>query len=233
MLIAQPKIVLKLDDIGVANHLCKAGQVMDYLLQKSIKASYGLIANRLDETAFSTLSKYINATNSRDERMVELWHHGFDHSNNNLSNNNKEFSGTSYGFQKKHFNDANQLIIKKLGVQMHTFGAPYNAADSVTLKVISENSNYKLIFFPSLDVGKHLKITSLNNRVDMEKGVGNPNYEYFVSNYEKNVVYQQSFMIIQGHPNNWTIEQFNEFTKTIDFLVLKGCEFVLPFELVK
>jgi len=52
---AQHKVILKLDDIGVKNGVCVAKPVMDYLLQKNIKASYGVIANRLDSTALSTL----------------------------------------------------------------------------------------------------------------------------------------------------------------------------------
>ena len=231
--LAQPKIVLKFDDIGVTNHVCKASPVMDYLLQREIKASYGVIAKKIDNTALATLSKYIQAENSKGEKMVEFWHHGFDHSNNNPPNNKKEFSGTSYEFQKKHFNDADQMVLRELGVQMITFGAPFNVADSTTLKVISENSNYKLIFFSGLTISTYPEITGLNNRVNLEKGVGNPNYEYFVSQYEKNVGFQKSFMVLQGHPNNWTEQQFNEFIKVIDFLVQKRCEFILPLQLLK
>jgi len=230
---AQHKVVLKLDDIGVKNGVCVAKPVMDYLLQKNIKASYGVIANRLDGTALSTLGKYIEAKNTKGENIVEIWHHGYDHTNNNTAANLHEFKGTSYGFQKTHFNKADSLVKERLGIQMHSFGSPFNAVDSITLKVIAENPNYKSLMFFWGSLGKEPQLTRLNNRVDLENGVGNPDYDYFVKDLAKHADYKKSFIVLQGHPNQWNEAKIEQFKKVIDYLIKQRFEFVLPIDLIQ
>ncbi|MXV17056.1 DUF2334 domain-containing protein [Hufsiella ginkgonis] len=228
----QTKIVLKLDDIGAAANTTKAAAVMDYLVERQVKFTLGVIADRLDSTALNVLGKYIGATNAKGEPLLEIWHHGLDHTNTNPPGKSQEFRGTSYDFQKRHFDGADQRVLKYLGVQMHAFGSPYNAIDSTTLKVVSENPAYNVVMFAGGKFPAPGKLTRLNNRVDMENGTGNTNYAFFVSNYAKSS-YKGSNMILQGHPPMWTPEQFGEFKKILDFLISEKCVFVLPGELVQ
>lgn len=232
-LYAQNKVVLKLDDIGVSKGVCVATPIMDYLLQKDIKTSYGVIANRLDETALATLGKYIHAKNSKGESLVEIWHHGYDHSNTNLPANLQEFKGTNYAFQKMHFAKADSLVKSRLGIQMQSFGSPFNAVDSTTLKVIAENPNYNAVMFFWDSLGKEPQLTRLNNRVDLENGVGNPDFAHFVADFNKHLHYKQTAMVLQGHPNQWNEAKMEQFKKIIDFLIEQKFSFVLPVELVK
>ena len=230
---AQHKVILKLDDIGVNKGVCVAKPVLEYLLQKNIKASYGVIANRLDSTALSTLAKYMYAKYTKGENLVEIWHHGYDHTNNNTSANLHEFKGTSYDFQKAHFNKADSLVKVRLGIQMHSFGSPFNAVDSTTLKVIADNPNYKMLMFFWDSLGKEPQLTRLNNRVDLENGVGNPDYDYFVKDLAKHADYKKSFIVLQGHPNQWDEAKVSQFKKVIDYLIEQRFEFVLPIGLVQ
>jgi len=230
-LLAQNKVVLKLDDIEANNNTSRALPVMDYLLQREIKASYGVIAKRLDETALNVLGKYINATNAKGEKLIEIWHHGFDHTNNNPPAKNQEFKGTDYAFQKQHFEDADQRVKKYLGVQMHSFGSPYNAVDSNTLKVIAENPNYKTVMFFWESPSKEKQIRRLNNRINLEKETGKPDFESFVIDYNKHPEYQKSNIVLQGHPNQWDAAKFEQFKLIIDFLISKKSEFVLASEI--
>jgi peptidoglycan/xylan/chitin deacetylase (PgdA/CDA1 family) len=222
---AGPKIILKLDDLAVKNGLCKFAPTLDYLLKKQIKAGLGAIANRMDNTALNTLSPYLNAINTNGEKLFEIWNHGLDHVN-------PEFKGTPYQYQKDHFEEADKLVSKLLGVQLHSFGTPYNASDSVTCKVISENQNYKVFMFARITAPASSGIFNLDNRVNMENGTGNPEYDFFVKNYNKFKGRYSDYMTLQGHPNQWTPETLGQFKKIIDFLISEGCEFVLPYDYV-
>jgi peptidoglycan/xylan/chitin deacetylase (PgdA/CDA1 family) len=210
----------------VKKGICDFTPTLDYLLQKQLKAGLGAVANRMDTTSKTTLNSYLNATNARGEKLFEIWNHGFDHVR-------PEFQETGYDYQKVHFEEADHLIKKQLGIQMQTFGAPYNACDSVTNKVISENPNYKVFLFNSLKQNPRNGITYLDHRVNMENGTGNPEFSYFIENYTKSKGKYTDYMILQGHPNKWTPEILEQFKKIIDFLILEGCEFVLPNEYSK
>jgi hypothetical protein len=142
---APPKIILKLDDFQAKNNSSLAIPVLDYLMQKKIKAGFGAVAGRFDSTAFSVLKKYLEATNSKGEELFEVWNHGLEHVN-------PEFTGTGYAYQKDHFEKADALIRKYLGIQMHSFGTPFNTNDSTTFRVIAENSNYKIFMFPKVNL---------------------------------------------------------------------------------
>lgn len=93
---AAPKIILKLDDLSVKNGVCAFTPTMDYLVQKQLKAGLGIIAGRNDRTALKTLRPYLQATNPKGEKLIEIWHHGLDHSKT-------EFKDSTYEVQKLHF----------------------------------------------------------------------------------------------------------------------------------
>ena len=211
-----PKIILKLDDFMVKDGQCGCIPTLDYLKSKQVKAALGAVVMRIDSTVFQVWSPYMEAKNDRGEKLFELWHHGWDHKK-------PEFLGTGYDYQKKHFDRANDLILKYLGVQMHTFGTPHNISDEETNRVISENPNYKVFMLSSKVPSVNNGILYIDNRVNMENGTGNPQFNYFKEEYK-------DYMILQGHPSMWTTEKLEEFKKIVDFLTAEGCEFVLPYE---
>lgn len=221
-----PKVILKLDDLSAENGVCRCIPTFDYLMYKQIKAGFGAIASRFDNTALTILKPYLDAKNAKGEPLFEIWHHGLDHVK-------PEFSGTTYEYQKKHFEEADKRIKLWLETQMCSFGTPYNASDSVTNRVISENTNYKVFIFASQTPTHQNGILYINNRVNIEKGTGNPDYLFFTENYTKLKEKYSDYIILQAHPNDWTPEKLEEFSKIIDFLLSKGCEFVLPNEYYK
>ena len=220
---AAPKIILKLDDLSVKNGVCQFVPTLDFLMKKKIKAALGIIAIRNDSSASMTLNPYLSVKNAKGESLFEIWHHGLDHVR-------PEFLGTGYEFQKSHFEEADQLVKKLLGIQMHTFGTPYNNSDSVTNLVFIENPNYKVFLFGGKTTNDTNGILYLDNRVNIENGTGNPEFGYFKENYTKNKDKFTDYMILQGHPNKWTPEKLEQFNKIIEFLISEGCEFVLPYE---
>ncbi len=218
------RIILKLDDLKALNGTCAFKPILDYLIEKQVKAGLGAIADYFDNTSIATLSAYINATNGSGDKIFEVWHHGLNHVD-------PEFKGTTYDYQKAHFDQATQKIITYLGVQMHSFGTPFNASDANTSKVMSEDPDYKVFIFPSIDAPATTKILNMDNRVNMENGTGNPEYSYFVTNFNNNKTKYTDYMVLQGHPNSWTTTtKKDQFKQIIEFLILQGCEFVLPYD---
>jgi lysophospholipase L1-like esterase len=218
------KIILKLDDFSASAGISAATPVLDYLITKQVKTAIGFIADRNDATALSVFSSYLNQTNASGDKLFEVWHHGLDHVN-------PEFGATTYAYQKSHFDQANQLILDGLRVQMYSFGAPYNATDATTNTVISENPIYKVTMFSDPAAAASTGILNLTNRVNMETATGVPNYAAFVSNYNANKGTYTDYMVLQGHPNAYTTTaKMDEFKQIIDFLISEGVEFVLPYD---
>lgn len=223
VLVAQPKIILKLDDLEVKNGVCPSTLTLDYLVRNKIKAGLGFIANRLDNSASKTLQQYILAKNFDGERLFEIWNHGFDHVR-------PEFLGTGYAYQKNHFDRATKIIEELLGVKLRTFGTPYNESDSITNRVVLENKDYKVFLFSKVEPSPNSGILNLVNRTNMENGTGNPEYSYFVANYNKFKDIYTDYMVLQGHPNKWKTGELDQFKQIVVFLIAQGCEFVTPYE---
>ncbi len=217
-----PKIILKLDDLSVKSSSISCKSVMDLLLQKKIQASFGIIADRCDNTAKVALTPYLTATDVNGAKLFEIWHHGLDHKN-------PEFGGQPYTYQKSHFEKADQDISSYVGIQMRTFGAPFNANDANTVTVLSENTNYKVSLFgrtPPESSG----ILNLTNRVNIETSTANPSYTAFVDNYNAKKSTFTDYMVLQAHPNGWSTDKMSQLEQVINFLLNEGCEFVTPYE---
>jgi hypothetical protein len=218
---ARRKIILKLDDLEVRNNNSSSSLTLDYIVQKKIKASLGAIAQRFDASALGFLYPYLNSKDNNNENLFEVWHHGFDHIS-------PEFRNTGYAYQKWHFDSANNIILNLLRLQMRSFGAPFNHNDTVTNRVISENPNYRVCMFNN--PAPAAPILNLTNRVNMENGTGNPDYNFFLTNYNNFSATYTDYMVLQGHPNIWGASQLAQFSQIIDFLIAQNCEFVQPYE---
>ena len=175
----------------------------------------------------------MNAVNAAGDTLLELWHHGYDHSRN-LETGIFEFKGRSYAEQKTSFDTANDIIKNLLGIQMRTFGTPYNASDAITNTVIAENPNYKVFMYSSVKSTTN-GVLYVDNRVNMENGTGNPEYAFFVKNYNAQKNNYTDYMILQGHPNDFKAgtAKLENFKLIILFLLSEGAEFVLPYEYYK
>jgi peptidoglycan/xylan/chitin deacetylase (PgdA/CDA1 family) len=224
---AQLRVILKLDDISAKDGHCQVQPLMNYLISRNIKASYGLIADRLDGTAYSVLKPVIQARDKEGRAMVEFWNHGLTHSR---QGDFFEFKGMPYELQKAHLDSAHFLVQKNLGVLMTTFGAPFNATDSVCLKVISENPAYTKIFFSKVNTSTSVSFKRINNHVPMEKETGVPDFEYFLEQIKKSKSFFNEGIVIQGHPGKWRDIEFKEFEKILAYLDSQGCVYILPVD---
>ena len=59
-----------------------------------------------------------------------------------------------------------------------------------------------------------------------------PNFAKFKSAYEK-IGHDKKCLAIQGHPNSWDDQRWEEFVKIIDYLKSKGCVFMTPSQYMK
>lgn len=219
-----PKVILKLDDLSVKNHICSCASVMDVLKRRGISASFGVIMQRCDTTLQSSLRPYMQAKDAEGNRLFEFWHHGYDHKR-------PEFGGASYEHQKRHFELADSLGKAMLGIELTTFGAPFNQVDSLTARVIQENGNYRYVFFANERLFQGSDVCVLNNRINMEDGTGKVDYKYFLKNYKAGGAVEKPYIVLQGHPNQWDEQRIKEFVQIIEFLQKEGCEFVLPSQM--
>jgi len=223
------KIILKFDDVIASSATNPAWRrLVDFIGQRGIKANLGIICNSLeaDNPGYIQWLRSVSATG-----LVEFWNHGYDH--RMWKENGKtlmEFAGTPYEFQKEHFTKANRLAKEKAGITFAAFGAPFNAIDGVTAKVLAEDPATKFVFWIEKDrtpPGK-LSIQRVAN-ANLESPVFNPNYNRFLEGYVHNR--NLNYFLLQGHPGSWTGPRFEQFTKIIDFLTAQGAVFVKTSEL--
>jgi len=142
-----------------------------------------------------------------------------------------EFSGTSYAFQKQHFDSATAVVKSKLGIQMHTFGAPYNQNDTTFMKVLNADTNYKAMFFSQVTPSSSAGFMNLSNRVFIESATGVPDSAYFMTSYLSKKGTYTDYMVMQGHPYAWTTAAKQlEFQKIVNFLISEGVKFTTAYE---
>ncbi len=218
---ASVKVILKLDDLSVRNGRCACLPTMNWLFDNGIPSSFGIIPAKCDSTLYGTLEKFILNHRDSPAPIIEFWHHGLDHSR-------VEFKDNPYEFQSEHFDKADSLVLAHTGIRMKTFGAPYNQVDGNTVKAITKNPDYRYVFFVPEELFVGTDLVLLNDRVNMENGTGNVDFEFFRKNYLEAKDRLKDYMVLQCHPNNWSEEKLNEFRSIVRFLMDEGCEFILP-----
>jgi peptidoglycan/xylan/chitin deacetylase (PgdA/CDA1 family) len=219
--------IIKADDIRCPTD--KWDRFFALSTEKNIKVSAGIICSSLqDETPenIDWLQK-LQATG-----MVEFWNHGWDHKRwmDDDGNKIREFSGTGYDHQKKHFDDSQKLMKSILGTPPVAFGAPYNATDSTTARVMNEDSNVRLFFCYQPDDGLSGEIQALMKLRGEYDGTGKPNFEKFKEKYSE--ADGLTFTALQFHPNAFDDGRLAEYEKILDFLISEGWTFMLPSEYV-
>lgn len=220
-----PKIVIKLDDFGAAGSGVHARwkKVADYAAAKGIKVTFGIIGTRIQA---DNISDFVAWTKQqRDSGRIEFWNHGYDHAERKDGNKRVlEFGGEPYEHQKQHMTDANKLAREKLGFPYVSFGAPFNATDENTVKVLAEDPDIKVWMYgdPRNPAGKKVLIRC--GTVTLETPTLIPNYAAFIEGYAHNR--GAEYFVLQGHPAGWGDDRWEQFTKIVEFLISQKAEFV-------
>lgn len=224
-----PAVVLKLDDLqlhqGTAHP--RWDRVADFLAQRRIKASIGIIGRSLEPDE-PTFRRWI--LERRKAGLLEFWHHGYDHREwKENGRTMREFDGTSLDHQQRHLHDTSRLAREKLGFPFTVFGAPFNATDDATVVALLEEPDIKVWLYgdPEKPAGKI--VLGRAYAVDLEHPVLVPNFAHFVEGWAHNP--RQRYLVLQGHPLGWNDVEFTEFAQIIDFLVSQKARFVFAAEL--
>jgi len=243
-----PIIILKLDDLTQ-----KAGTILpdfrkmaELLETRKIKGSFGVIcavpwpgAQPLQDSGPEYIEwvKKLHASG-----LIEFWFHGWDHNAHTEDGEAYcEFNHRTYEDQKERFDHGQKVALEKFGFGFQTFGpggggSKYPTYDETTVKVMGDVSYMKAWLYPKpLDeAGRKLevqgKVTILDRvwEVNLEKKVGEPDFNWFLEGYSKHP--ERDYFVLQGHPNTWDDAKFAEVLKIIDFLIAQKAVFMTPSE---
>jgi peptidoglycan/xylan/chitin deacetylase (PgdA/CDA1 family) len=237
-----PVINLKFDDVKQFKGMvfpCWT-KLAEYLQSRQIKGSFGVICQSLEEAT----PEYVEWIKRwRDSGLVEFWFHGWDHATHEVDGvRYNEFNKRPYAEQKERFDKAQRLAQEKLGFAFETFGPTGGVGnglfDENTVKVMADDPHLKAWLYPQpLDkAGQELeaagKVTILDRvwAVNLEAGVGAPDFNRFLAGYAQNLT--RDYFVLQGHPAAWDDNRFAEFARILDFLVAQKAVFMTPMEFV-
>lgn len=216
-----PAIVLKLDDLATdaAGGVPPAWKrLTDFALERKLKISVGVITQSL-ATATPAYLDYIK--DLRHTGLVELWFHGYDHRQWEENGRKlQEFKGTPYEHQKDHFVRSQALAREKLGFGFTVFGAPFNACDDTTLRVLAEDPAISVVLYANPSARDRLPGKVVLDRVgdvNIETPLFVPDAAKFIDGYLRHAAGRR-YYVIQGHPAQWADARWAEFVKLVDFL---------------
>jgi peptidoglycan/xylan/chitin deacetylase (PgdA/CDA1 family) len=236
-------VIIKLDDLkmhGKREHP-RWDRVVEYLDARGLKGSMGMLGNSLPQAS----PEYIQWIKDRKASgNWEIWFHGWDHGTHAEADGKtyNEFNHRSLEEQKKRLADTQALCLEKLGFPLTCFGPPGgvgNGSQSAETHQMMQDDPHMVAWLypqPMDKLGKETmdkgKVTILDRvwAVNLEGGVGTPDFERFVRGYIANL--DRPYFVLQGHPVMWDDYRFEQFTKIIDFLVEQKAQFVLPSEYV-
>ena len=221
--------VLKLDDVvcGPAGQaVSKRWQrVADYLEEKQIKSSMGIIGHSLVDNHPAYFKWITDRTTPCG--YIEFWNHGFHP--RTLADPLGEFM-RSYDEQMYSLRMTDSLAYTKMGLQLSVWGPHWSPSNEDTDLALTQMPQIRMTFsYPPNAV--HYKGFVFKNRIDMEFPTHNPDFEAFKETYiEKSKDWDYFFL--QGHPDSWNTEtRWKNFVKVIEFLEKEGVRFVTPTEL--
>ncbi|MDC7220246.1 MAG: polysaccharide deacetylase family protein [Spirochaetales bacterium] len=240
----KPVVILKLDDLRDYN-LDNFTRVADFVLSQNIKASFGI--NGIYLSGKSKEDPYVSRIKAWDRTgHIEIWHHGWDHStaedrswyeySERHKDSREEYgditSNRNFERQFRDFINTIEIVEKVLGIELHSFGTPYNQNDETLIQVINQFPQIRVFLFPRTAVTNQLELSIVEGRgrLNIEnEAVGNMDFDYFMTNYE---TYDSAmdYMVLQAHPGNFKAANYRDFERMCSFLMEQGHRFMTPYE---
>lgn len=195
------------------------------ILQEDAAASMGIIGKYLEnphQTFINWVKEMVQSGN------FEIFNHGYYHNilDYDGDTTNTEFKDREEILQRESIRKTQNLAKEKLGLTLKAFGAPNNAIEGTTATVLSEFSEIEIWFYGLNDnnAGKEI----LKRTKEIEYPTLYPNSEKFMQAFES--IADNSQLVLQGHPDAWTKEEFVEFKIILKFLKANHVTFLLPSE---
>ncbi|MBL9115389.1 MAG: hypothetical protein JNJ83_10325 [Verrucomicrobiaceae bacterium] len=224
---AQQIILLKLDDViarrvGTKPVSDRWQKTHDYLVEKRIKASFGVITESLekDNALYFQWLKDVQAAG-----QIELWMHGYKMRG---PKDTGEFESGTASEQRAILAKGEALAKEKLGFTLPAFGPHWSGTTDATDEAMEGVPEIKIwLYGPAKP--KFFTRLSIPRVMALENPTFVPDADKFIAFYEKHAA-QKDVLVLQGHPEQWNDERWTGFKRIIDFLKSKNVSFMTPSE---
>ena len=210
-------IVLKFDDLN-QNTLPHFQSLHRHCYQLNIPVCYGLIGESLSNPSKDYLSSLLQMM----DENVELWNHGFYHTE-------AEFSSAFAQQQEESIQATQDLMKRHLCKASVTFGSPHNNSTEKTVGVLSRHFPEIKNYFYMADGSGVSSARQLLMRCNYEITTGVVDLDFFRREYDR--IGEYPYFVMQGHPSFWRDEDFGRFKEMLNVLINDGNEFVTSEQL--
>lgn len=207
------RIIFKFDDLADCKN--KVLKLDKYIRRENLKACWGIIGKSMENPE----SSYIEFVKNNNLKNYHFFNHGYFH----LAAPDYEFFNRTKDEQERLIRKTQDIVFEKTGIVLSSFGAPCNHIDENTKLAIDNIPDIKYWFYGLED----FQGLNIQRFADMEKGVGNPDFCYFLDSMGK-LKNNNNIIALQGHPYMWGAEQEYNFHLIVQFLKKMGCEFIFP-----
>ena len=223
-----PYVILKLDDLWFEEELVHSGwiQVIDFLNEEQVIGTIGIVGNSLE----SADERYYEWIKTRHQEGHEIWHHGFCHCRHREGELDiREYRGKGLEEQCISVAQTQKLAKEKLGITLHSFGAPYNSTDTSTTVALARIPAIKVWMYKETKAPTDKFLLKRIKEVNIEYPVHIPDFEQFKAGYEQHK--SEPVLVIQGHPRSWTEDpdRMEEFKRIVLFLKEQNVQFITPY----
>jgi hypothetical protein len=220
-------VILKADDFvyasGRATGIAPGWQLyLDYICSRRLATSVGVIGQRVDA---GPAEFFVRLATLAQTHRVEFFNHGWTHAIGFVDDRGQlcsEFKNRPYEEQRDHLLATQSLMRERAGIVLRGFGAPGNAIDASTLRLIDGTDDIAYWLYGNPSSRKRV----LSRVADIEDSHNLPDYATFLATYKPDA----ECIVYQIHPWFWTDALLAEFAKCVDDLVAAGVTFMLPGE---
>ncbi len=224
VLVFKQYVILKADDLVYdRKSTLPSGwlRFIELIRAKKAMAALGVIGHYLDAADDKYVSRLKELASCES---FELWNHGYTHQvgGSLMVNTDKpsEFYRKSYEQQRSSLEKCQKAAKRRLGITLRAFGAPGNAFDATTRRVIDESPDIFVWFFG--DPGSRKMV--LRRSGEIEFPTPHPSFYEFRRRYDPS----RELYIYQIHPKDWNDAEFREFEQILDFLIANKVTFITP-----
>ena len=223
-----PPVILKFDDLREED-----GTVPDAwrslfaeLDARGIPATLGLIGSSLEDGS----EEYVAWIRAQHHHGHEVWNHGYCHCKPPGPDGEQllEFAGTPATYQREQLARSQELARQRLGFSLRSFGAPFNATDSLTASVLANLPEIRVWLYPPPGALTDKIVLPAIRGLNLEYPTHQPDFEKFRAAYQEHP--NAAVIVLQGHPRSWVADpaRLSEFYRILDFLVARGTRFTTP-----
>lgn len=223
-------VLIKADDLVYDKQTSVPAQwkkFAELCIKKNNKVAPGIVGSSLengDERFFTWIKE------QQKTGLFEFWNHGQLHKRWEKEGvRQSEFFNSPVTEQLAWLQETQKLAKEKLGLELKTFGAPYNWTDENTVEALKQIPELRVwLYAPANAKTDKLKVERIP-ALNIEYPVHHPNFYHLFNSYyfysTKNVI------AIQGHPLSWDEHRFAQYEMIIDYLQGISIPIVLPSEL--